>query len=224
MKILTGMKFLSRPAARSSRRRDAGFTLLEMMVAVVILVFTVSVMVAIQIFGLRVQTLSATKLTATQSGRETLNDMRDQIRESQQVYVGMYSNSTFTQIASGQQQIGNALQVFTSTNAGSISYTIYYDNPSTNEIFKYVNTSASQTVVAKYQTNYLCFDAEDYRNWIYPTNILTNYLNNPVIRVTMSFYQWEYPVGYVVSGSVTNAVNAYDYYYLRTRITRRCKQ
>jgi hypothetical protein len=42
--------------------------------------------------------------------------------------------------------------------------------------------------------------------------------------VTMSFYQWEYPVGYVVSGSVTNAVNAYDYYYLRTRITRRCKQ
>ena len=35
----------------------------------------------------------------------------------------------------------------------------------------------------------------------------------------MQFYQWEYPIGYIGS----DALNAYDYYTLNTRICRRAK-
>jgi hypothetical protein len=36
----------------------------------------------------------------------------------------------------------------------------------------------------------------------------------------MQFDQWEYPIGFVGG----NAANAYDFYYLTTKVTRRCKQ
>jgi hypothetical protein len=34
----------------------------------------------------------------------------------------------------------------------------------------------------------------------------------------LDFYQWEYPIGYI--GGV-NGLNAYDYYKLTTKVTRR---
>jgi prepilin-type N-terminal cleavage/methylation domain-containing protein len=210
------MKLISRHGISTSlrsRRLAAGFTLAELMIAIAVFTFLVGAMVCIQIFGLRVQTLAATKLMATTAGRQTMNMMRDQIRAAQQVYVGTFTNSSFTQ-ASGQQ-IGNAVQIFTSTNTASTNFVVFYDDPSTNEIFCYTNTPNNVGVVAQYQTNYYCFQAENYQG-----NILTNYQNNPVIRVTLSFSQWEYPIGFVGA----NAVNAYDYYFLRTRITRRCKE
>ena len=225
MKLPFAIELLSsrevRPFLRSQRPASDGFTLVEMMVAMAIFIFMIGALVCIQIFGARIYTLASTKLIATTSGRETLNFMRDQIRASQQVYVGTFTNSTFKQIPNGQPQIGNAIQLFTTTNTASTNFVVFYQDPSTNEIICFSSTQANNlTVVAQYMTNYYCFDAEDYRAWLYPANILTNYLNNPVIRVIMNFTQWEYPIGYV-GGS---GVNAYDYYYLRTRITRRCKQ
>lgn len=209
----------SRPALKTQRMTTAGFTLVEMMIALGIFTMIIAGMVAVQIFGMRVQTLAATKLMATTDGRETLNAMRDQIRSAQQVYVGTFSNGVFTQ-ATGLQ-IGNALQLFTTTNYASPYYTIFYQDPSTNVVYSITNNPASsnlydgQTVLAQYMTNYYCFQAEDYTQ-----TVVSNYLNNVVICVTMNFSQWEYPIGYV--GGV--GANAYDYYYLRTRITRRCKQ
>jgi type II secretory pathway pseudopilin PulG len=191
-----------------------GFTLVEIMVASTILVLTIGAMVSVQILGLRVSTLAATKLVATTSSRETLNSVRDHVRSSQQDYVGIYSNSTFVRIANGLPQIGNALQIFTTTNTSSTNFTVFYRDSSTNAIYS-LDSSGNMDLLANYVTNYNCFQAEDYQG-----SILTNYQNNPVIAMTMNFSQLEFPVGYV-GGS---GVNAYDYYYLRTRITRRCKQ
>ncbi len=216
MKFLPDMKS---PSGRPQRMAAAGFTLAEMMIAGAVFIFIIGAMVCLQIFGLRIYTLASTKLIATTSGRETMNGIRDAIRDSQQVYVGTFTNGTFTQIPNGLPQIGNALQIFTTTNSASTNFIVYYQDPTTNEVFCYANTPVNPDVVANYMTNYNCFDAEDYGSTNYPYNILTNYLNNPVIRVTMNFSQWEYPIGFVGS----NAVNAYDYYYLRTRITRRVK-
>ena len=208
MNITSPIKFPRRPAA--------GFTLVEVIIASAIFIVIIGALVSVQIFGLRVYTLASTKLTATTSGRETLNDLRDQIRESQQVYVGTFSNSTFNQIPNGQQQIGNALQVFTTTNSASTNFLVYYQDPSLNTVFVYANNPANKSVEATYMTNYYCFQAEDYQG-----NVLSNYVNNPVIKVTMNFSQWEYPIAYIAASS--NSINAYDYYYLRTKITRRVK-
>ena len=202
--------------ARTHRVAIAGFTMLEMMVTVAIFLFVVGAMVSVQIFGLRVYTLSATKLTATAGGREALNTIRDAIRSSKEVYVGMYSAGSFTRITNGAPQIGNALQIFSTTNLIATNFQVIYQNPASNMVLSRVGNSGTQDVLAQYMTNYYCFQATDYTG----TNVFTNYNNCPVINMTMKFFQWEYPIGFVG----TNALNAYDYYYLRTRISRRSKE
>jgi len=181
------------------------------------LVVFLGVMVAIQVFGLRVYTLAATKLTATADARKTLNALRTQIRAAKIVYVGNYTNSSFSRISNGAPQIGNALELyFADTNTDPHETpVIYYQDSSGTTNMLYSISNGVTGVVAMYLTNYAVFAAEDYR-----TNILTTYQNNPVIRVTMDFSQWEYPIGYVGN----NALNAYDYYRLQTRVARRAKQ
>jgi hypothetical protein len=80
------------------------------------------------------------------------------------------------------------------------------------------NVSVTTNMLANYVTNYYVFSAEDYQG-----NFITNstaYLNNGVIHITLQFDQWEYPIGFIGS----NAINAYDFYRLTSRVTRRCKQ
>ena len=197
---------------RNAPRQRQAFTLVETMITAGIFIVVIGAMISVQIFGLRVYTLAGTKITATTAGRETLNDIRDRVRACKIVYVGIYSNGVFSTIPTGQNQIGNALQIFAATNTPLANTTVFYMDPSTNSIFMVSNGVVS--VEANYTTNYWCFQAEDFQQ-----NILTNYQNNPVIKVTMQFYRWEYPIGYV--GGV--AMNAYDFYYLRTRISRRAK-
>jgi len=202
----------TRAATPTGPRACRGFTLIEMMITAAIFIVLIGAMVSVQVFGLRVYTLAGTKITATTAGRETLNDIRDRIRSCKVVYVGTYSNNTFAVIPTGQSQVGNALQIFAATNTPVANTTVFYMDPTKNCIYMISNSVISME--ANYTTNYLCFQAEDYQQ-----NVLTNYQNNPVIKVTMQFYQWEYPIGYI--GGV--AVNAYDFYLLRTRISRRAK-
>ncbi len=194
----------------------SGFTLTEIMVAMAIFSLVIIAMVSVQLFGMRVYTLAATKVIATTGARETLNAMRDRIRSANIVMVGIYNPANaagFVQITNGLPQIGNALEI-QYTNGASTNSFVFYKDPSnpTNIVCSLINGTTD--ILAKYVTNYYCFQAEDYQG-----NVLTNYDNNPVIRVTMQFSQWEYPVA-VIGG---NAANAYDYYQLRTRVARREK-
>jgi prepilin-type N-terminal cleavage/methylation domain-containing protein len=204
----------SRPSPLSNRRCSAsrGFTLVEMMITLAVFMMLMAAMVAVQIYASRIYTLAATKLIATTNGREALNVIRNQIRNCKLVYVGNYSNSVFTVIPNGQQQIGNAIQICYSNVVSAANWTIYYQDPVKNSIYSVSNSVIRD--MADYVTNNQCFWAEDFQG-----NMLTNYLNNPVIRIQMQFVQWEYPIGII--GGV--GVNAYDFYYLRTRITRRSK-
>ena len=194
----------------------AGFTIIEMLITIFIFAFVIAAMVAVQVFGLRVYTLAATKLSATTGGREALNSIRGDIRSSKEVYVGNYTNGTFNRIANGLPQIGNALQIFSTTNLAATNFTVIYQNPASNAVYKRIGNSGTPDTLASYMTNFYCFRAEDYTG----TNTFTNYNNCPVIRMEMKFFQWEYPIGFVGS----NALNAYDYYYLRTRVSRRSKE
>src|ERR1700722_3203460 len=83
------MKLFPNMQTRSHRTSTSAFTLVEMMMSVGIFLFLfIGVMVAIQIFGLRVYTLAATKLSATTGAREALNQIRDDIREAKTLQVG----------------------------------------------------------------------------------------------------------------------------------------
>jgi len=216
------MKLFKNIQNRARRRNVRGFTLVEMVVTVGVFLFIFTgVMVAIQIFGLRIYTLAATKLVATTGGREALNQIRDQIREGKMVYVGNCSSplsSSFALIGPTNSQQGNALIIYPTTNTAW--YSIYYldTNTTTNRLIQF-NVSNSVTTytntLANYITNQIIFDARSWQN-----TIVSNYQvldNRVLIEVTMQFSQWEYPIAYVGK----TGLNAYDYYQLRTRVFRR---
>lgn len=186
------------------------------MVAMAIFSFVVIAMVSLQLFGMRVYTLAATKVSATTSARQTLDAMRDRIRSANVVLVGTYdptSGAGFLQISNGLPQIGSALEIGY-TNAVSTNNYIFYKDPSNPKNVVCSLNNGVVHVLASYVTNNDCFEAEDYQG-----NVLTNYQDNPVIRITLQFSQWEFPIA-VIGG---NAANAYDYYQLRTEISRREK-
>jgi prepilin-type N-terminal cleavage/methylation domain-containing protein len=208
------MKFSASNSNPARQRATRGFTLVEIMITAAIFVMIVAAMVAVQIYGLRVYTLAATKLTATTGGRETLNDIRDKIRGAKTVNVGIYTNGAFSIIPFGQPLIGNAIQIAMATNGVVTNTFIFYMDPAHTNMSEINNGVVS--VEANYMTNYYCFQSEFYQG-----GINTNNNNNSVIHVTMQFYQWEYPIGFIGSGGSALAENAYDYYVLQTRITRR---
>ena len=201
---------------RTQRSGIAGFTMVEMLIVSAIFIIIIGSMVCVQVFGLRVYTLAATKLSATADARKTLNALRQEIRSAKIVYVGTYANGAFSRITNGLPQTGNALQIYgaDTNNLPAASPVIYYQQSSGSSNALYSLSNGRLKVMANYMTNYYAFAAEDYQ-----TNILTSYNNNPVIRITMRFYQWEYPIAYVG----TNGVNAYNFYRLQTRISRRAK-
>jgi len=205
------MKFFTRK--KHGLRRSTAFTLPEMMIVVAIFSMVVAAMVSLQLFASRIYLLAGTKISATSEGRKTMDVMRDRIRSANVVMVGTYLTNKFTQISNGFPQIGSALAV-QYTNAGSTNYLIFFKHPTDPRNILCSVSNGTPVILAKYVTNSVCFQAEDYRG-----NVLTNYQNNPVIRINLQFSQWEYPIAVIG----TNSVNAYDFYQLRTRIARREK-
>ena len=206
------MKIIAANSIYGRERGRRGFTLAEMLVSsTIFLVFIVAAMICVQIYGLRVYNLATTKVKATTSARETINDIRDRVRSAQMVYVGTYTNGAFTTNVSGVSQIGNALQIFPATNTTAANAIVFYMDPNNTNMNMVSNGVVS--VEASFMTNYYCFQAEDFQQ-----NILTNYANNPVIAITMMFNQLTFP-----SGNGGSAGNAFNYYRLLTRVCVRAK-
>ena len=223
------MKLLSPSQLGLRRRHHSGFTLVEMMFSSGIYMFVlVGVVVAIQIFALRIYTLAATKITATQGSRKALNQIRDDIRQGKLLQVGQADNTgRFTAISGTNGAVGNALQVFQTTNLAA-PFSLYYLQTNTingmsSNCLIFISVSAASVTnkvnLACYLTNTDIFAAESWDNW--PTGPITpttnNVYNNQIYAVKFQFYQWEYPIA-VVGGI---GLNSYDYYQLRTRICRR---
>ncbi len=228
------------PRARATKPAVSAFTVVEMVTVAAIFALVIIWLVELQIFALRMYTLAATKTTATQTGRQALNKMRDAIRSANTTDVGNYNPTNgggFIQASNGAPQTGNALQMTFLDIDGNLTITnLFYldttqpvsaDQPYDFPLCSLIsigsnsvstNLSVTTSLLANYVTNNYIFSAEDYQG-----NLISNssaYLNNGVIHITMQFDQWEYPIGFIG----TNAVNAYDFYRLTSRVTRRCKQ
>jgi type II secretory pathway pseudopilin PulG len=215
------MKLLSNLVARSPAGRRHGFTLVETMVSLwIFIIIFIGVVIAVQVFGLRVYSLGATKLSATACAVKVLNQIRDDIRASKTIDVGNLttagSPATFALPGPTVGMAGGALRICPTTN--TVPYEIYYlDTSTTTNYLKMATTTNGTTfgapvVLASYVTNAVVFEAEDFAG-----RLLTNNVNNHIIRMELDFYQWEYPIGVV--GGV--GYNAYDFYKLTTRISRR---
>ncbi|HEY3763004.1 MAG TPA: hypothetical protein VGN23_14765 [Verrucomicrobiae bacterium] len=238
------MKLLN-PAGRFSRNSDFAFTAIEMLISTTIIMMTVIALVSTEIYGTRVYTLAATQLTATDSARNALDKLRVQIQEANGILdVGNYvwangSPTNFQSIGYGINQVGNAIRIQSGAESGTNfvltgPYTLIFLQPASGGT-NFATTGASGNLIntnnlmmetfdtnynpvltntlASYITNQQVFTATDYTG----TNILTNSYNNRVIQITLMFSQWEYPIAIIG----TNDINAYNYYRLQTRVTRR---
>lgn len=194
--------FLQPPPARRA------FTLPEIMTVMALFGLVLLSLISSQILGMKMYRISESKLTATAGGRRALDRVRDEIRSGKILLVGTGGSSTFTPIADNQPHLGNAVQIYATTNTSS--FVRYYLDANEDCLKRVASGNTNVQVIANYVTNAFAFRAEDFRG-----NVLTNNQNNRVIRMILEFYQWEYP-------TVTTGTNGlYDYYRLQTRITRR---
>lgn len=184
------------------------FTLAELMVAMSVFALVVVGAIYSQLLGMRLFNVTATKLTASQDARDVLDQVRDEIRSGKLLYVGNGNGTGFTNVAANKPQQGNALQIYGTTDTNT--YVRYYLDAVPQQLKRQASGSSHIDVIASYVTNQIVFHAEDYAG-----NVLTNDQNNRVIRMTLEFYQWEYPVVQAPAGAY------YDYYRLQTRVTRR---
>ena len=186
----------------------AAFTLAEIMVAMAVFSLVVIGAVYTHLFGMRLYRITESKLSSTDNARSAVNRVSDEIRAAKIVEIGNGDSASFSAIADNLPQIGNALQVYATTNTNS--YVRYFMDPKANALESVSAGSTGATVVANFITNRLAFRAEDFLG-----SVLTNNQGNRVIKMTLEFYQLQYPVVRIGPGSL------YDYYRLQTKITRR---
>ncbi|MBI4663659.1 MAG: prepilin-type N-terminal cleavage/methylation domain-containing protein [Verrucomicrobia bacterium] len=188
--------------------RQAAFTLPEMMIASSILALVLAGVLASHLFGVRLIEITKAKLGASDEARRALSKLAGEVRSAKMIKIGDGNSSGFSEVADGLAQKGSALQIYPSTNTAV--FVRYFLDGDSQRLMRVTGDDQSSSVVANCITNSQIFTSEDYAG-----NILTNNQNNRVIGLMLQFYQIQYPVIQIGPG------NYYDYYQLRTRVTRR---
>ncbi len=191
---------------RLSPNLACAFTLAEIMCAMALFILMVACVFSSHLMGLRMFNLTATKLAASSGARAAINHVRDDIRSGKILDVGNASDTTFTNIPGGNLQMGNALTIYPTTDTNN--WIRYWVNATDKKLKRKASGSTNVDVIANFLTNTVAFRAEDYQG-----NTLANDQNNRIVRMTLEFYQWEFPVAGIGA--------YYDYYRLQTRMTRR---
>ena len=205
------------PNNQSTPRRDAAFTLAEVMVASSIFVMLMGSLVYTFLFGLHLQETTATKLGASDNARKALIHLTDEIRSATTITIGSGDPASFVAVGTNAPHVGNSMQIYTSTDTNSWVCYYYETNTASANFSKLCRTESptnggTTTVIASSVTNIIkIFTSED----AYGNPLMNNQQANRVIGVTLQFYQLEYPLVKVGPGSF------YDFYQLHTRITRR---
>ena len=184
------------------------FTLPEMMISMSILTLVLAGVLSSHLFGARLLELTKAKLGASSEARKAVGNLSSEIRSAKWIQIGAGNAGSFTEIADGLAQQGSAVQIYSSMNTNS--YVRYYLETNGQRLMRVTSAGGSSTLVANCITNSQVFTSEDFAG-----NILTNNQNNRVIGLMLQFYQIQYPIIQIGPG------NYYDYYQLRTRITRR---
>ena len=146
------------PHHHSSSRSPAlartvkAFTLVEMMTTVAIFSLVVIGMVSLQIFGFKMNSFTSNKLKYTSDSHNALDQIRNEILEAtESVIIGDYtaSNSTFTAVANGQPEVGNALLI----SNGPTSLITFYLNTGSGRLYELGNTTNNQPTLLTHSSS-----------------------------------------------------------------------
>jgi len=190
-----------------TRNPRSAFTLTEVMIAAGLFLLVVVGSILAHVTGLRLCTITQTKLKATHTARAALNRTRDDIRSAIRIEVGNGTATNFSILSSNVLRQGNAVQIQPTSNT-NIWVRYYLDT--SDQTLKRVASGGAFESIANNITNKIPFAAEDYAG-----NVLTNDQNNRVIRMMLEIYQWEF------ASLNRGGSNSYDYYRVQTKIARR---
>src|SRR5688572_520122 len=203
------MKILIPIRACSARRFGRmGFTLAEILISMTIFILIMGMIIATQVYGFRMYSMTRPKLAASDDARKTVGRLTDEIRSAHIVRVGLGDSKTFKEITPGLLQIGNSLLIHPSTNTNT--YIRYYWDKSALALQRITDSSPKTWTIAHSVSNEWIFSAE---NWL--GDPLTNNANNRVIGVKLDFFETLYPRKAVGVGGF------YEFYTIQTKVTRR---
>ena len=204
------MKFFPHDGIRVGRRSLSAYTLTEIMVTMAIIVMVMAAVISSHLLGLRLFELTKSKLGASDEARRAVASMISEIRSAKNVRVGNGNPGSFTAAGVNTPHLGNAIQVFPSTNTDY--WVTYFWDSSDQKLKRAPSNVATATVIASSisNNNQAVFCAEDFRG-----NTLTNDFKDYVVGVNLQFYQLQFPSVSVGPGKL------YDYYQLQTRVTPR---
>ena len=188
--------------------RAAAFTITEMLISMGLMTMVIGGVVYSHIMGMRLNAITMAKLGVGQQARVAFNRLQDEIRSATTVTIGNGTATSFTAISNGTAQAGMAVQIYPTTN--STRWIRYYYQTNVTELRRVDSTLATPVTIAQYLTNATVFQSEDHAG-----TVLTGPSNNRVLTMSLRFYQLPYPLTKIGTN------NAYDFYQLNAKITRR---
>ena len=190
------------------QRRARAHSLTELLVTIVLAIIVMAAVISSHVFGMRLYELTKAKLGASDEARVAISKMMAEVRSAKILRIGRGNLNSFTEVSPNTAQIGSAIQIYPSTDTNS--FIQYFWDESDFKLKRTVDGATLVAVVASAITNRQVFTCEDYAG-----NILMNNQNNRVLGMTLQFYQLQYPAVLIGPG------NYYDFYQLRTKMTRR---
>jgi hypothetical protein len=192
----------------NAARRQAAFTLVELLVSMFILLMVITTALSSQMYSLRMFEFVKPKVNATDNARHTVGLLMNDVRSAIVVRVGTGSLTSFTEVPPNRPQIGNAIEVY--LDADTNRFIRYYRDAADQSLRRISNGDSTMQVIARAVTNDVVFAAEDFLG-----STLTNNQNNRVIALTLQFAQLQDYTAAIGRGGL------YDFYQLKTKITRR---
>ena len=195
-----------------------GFTLIEMLLVVGLMMFIVAGVLSAQFFGMREEELMESKAGANDTSRHGVSLMLTDIRGAKGYDIGTWTSGTnFSPTTTGNLQ-ANAVRLYTAVITSNqavnmSSYTLYYFDLSqvaNNDglLWRLTSTAQTPTVVASNLINTLYFTSEDYMG-----NTQTVRTYKGVIHATLQFCQFQYPQTPIGTNGL------FDYYRIDCRAT-----
>jgi type II secretory pathway pseudopilin PulG len=116
------------------RQAARAFTLVEALVTSSVLVILLGSVIMCNLFGLAMATRQQIWLGAADDAADAISMLTVDIRSGNSVYVGTYSNNSFTAVSITNSQTGNALKIYTTTN--TYPWTMYYYDSTSNNLVR----------------------------------------------------------------------------------------
>lgn len=156
------------------------FTLSQVLVAMGIFTLVVTGIVVSQIGGMKLLNQVETGLRTIEDTQKALNRIVPEVQAAKYVLVGTGTSNTFTTVASGALQQGNAIHLITSTNTNS--YIRYYLDSKDKFLKRTTNGTTLLNVVTNAATNTTIFFAESYNG-----TVLTNRSGAFILELQLNF-------------------------------------